>query len=227
MGSLHAGRKVGAAAVAVLALIVVQVALAVNGPDPRKQPVDLPNAADTARAKSSVIRLSDLVKGFRVDTTQGRAPVIPHCESYPGDRSEITTTGFAKSSFKQAGNSIASSALFFKTWEDSDRYWQKTVRLQYVKCLAATLAFGGVKPRITMAKQIKIGPTGADQAVAYRLIARVSPAGEKPFYWTETAAFVKVGRGIALIRIIYINHLCECHTAIAGDLARRLSDANR
>jgi len=226
MGSLHAGSKIGGAGVAVLALIVVQVALADTRPDPRKQPLVESSAADNARATSSVIRFSDLVKGFRVDTEPGRTPVIPHCESYPGDRSDVTVTGAASSSFRHASNSISSTALFFKTWADSDRYWQKTVRLKYVQCLAATLAFSGVKPRITLAKQIKIGPTGADQAVAYHLIARVSPAGKKPFDWTETAAFVKVGRSIAMIRIIYINHLCECHTAIAGDLARRLSDAN-
>jgi len=226
MGSLHAGRKLGAAAIALLALVVVQVAFADDRPDPRKQPLVESSAADNASAKSSVIRFSDLVKGFRVDTKQGRTPVIPHCESYPGDRSDITVTGAASSSFMHSSNSISSTALFFKTWADSDRYWQKTIRPKYVQCLAATLAFGGVKPRIMLAKQIKIGPTGADQAVAYRLIARVSPAGKKSFDWTETAAFVKVGRSIAMIRIIYINHLCECHTAIAGDLARRLSDAN-
>lgn len=209
-----------------LALVVVPVALAANGVDPRSQPLDRPNAPDTARAKSSLIRLSDLVKGFRVTTKHDRTPVIPHCESYPGDRSDITITGAASSAFTLTSHSISSTALFFKTWADSDRYWQKTVRPKYVQCLAATLAFSGVKPRITLAKQINIGSTGADKAVAYRLIAHVSLPGKKPFDWTETAAFVKKGRGIAMIRIIYINHLCECHTDIARDLVLRLSGAS-
>ena len=142
MGSLHAGRTLGGAAVAVLALIVVQVALADTRPDPRKQPLVESSAADNASAKSSVIRFSDLVKGFRVDTKQGRTPVIPHCESYPGDRSDITVTGAASSSFMQASNSISSTALFFKTWADSDRYWQKTVRPKYVQCLDQVLGRG-------------------------------------------------------------------------------------
>jgi hypothetical protein len=230
MGSFRARRMFGAA-VAVLALVVVQVAFAAEWhPDPREQPVDQPNAADNARAKSSIIVLSDLVKGFRANTTQGRAPVVPHCESYPGVRSDITVTGFASSTFMLTFSSISSSAFFFKSNLDSDRYWETTVRLPYIKCLATTLAFGPrnnrYKHRIVSAKQIKIGPTGADKAVAYRLIAHVSRPG-KPFYWVETAAFVKQGRGIAMIRIVYSNYVCECHTGIAYDLARRLGFANR
>ena len=208
-----------AVASAVLASLTVQSA----GADPSKQPLDRPNRADNARAKASVIRLSDLVQGFRVDVKQQSAPVIPHCANYPGDRSDITVTGAATSAFKHSTNSISSTALFFKTWADGDRYWAKTVRLRYVQCLAENLSFGGVKPRIVMAKPIKIGPTGAEKAVAYRLIANVTQPGQKPAVWTETAAFVKVARGIAMIRIIYVNHVCECHTGIAVDLTRRLN----
>jgi len=231
MGSVRARRTFGVVAVAMLALFAVQVAFA-DVADPRKQPLDRPTAVDTARAKASLIRLSDLVKGFQVETRMVRAAHVPTCANYPGDRSDITRTGFARSSFIANGNSIASSALFFKTWADADRYWSKTVRLEYIKCLAAQLAFGprdasAYKPPILEAKRIPMGATGADRAVAYRLIARMARPGETPYLYAETAAFVRKGRGVAIIRIVYNGYLCECHTDIARDLAIRLNDAMR
>ena len=226
MPSQQNARIAAAVAVAAAALIVIQAALAAT-PDPRKQPLDQPNAADNARARASIVQLSDLVRGFRVQRSKASTPVIPHCADFPGDRSDITITGAASSSFIHASNTIASTALFFKTWADSDRYWAKTVRPRYATCLAAVFRYRGVKPRIVRAKQIKIGATGADAARAYRMIAQVALPGRKPFYWTETAAFVKVGRGIAMIRVIYLNAICECHTGIGIDLTRRLRAAQQ
>jgi hypothetical protein len=186
-----------------------------------------------------VIRLTDLAPGFQV-ATKRVAPGVPTCANYPGDRSDITFTGFANSSFKLrigekvSGNSAGSSAGFFATPSQSELYWHKTVRLPYIKCLAALLSFGPgfkIKPqRMMMAKQIKIGPTGADKAVAYRLVALVKMPGKKAFVWTETAAFVKVGRTIGAIRVItQVSPGCGCqpdsHTQLARLLTARLTAA--
>jgi hypothetical protein len=188
------------------------------------------------------VQLSDLVSSFQVEPKKNRTPHVPTCANYPGDRSDIAITGFANSSFKLrigqwvSGNSVGSSALIFETQADSARYWQKTVRLSYIKCLAALLAFGPtsnpIKPlRIISAKQIKIGPTVAEKAAAYRLTALVQIPGENPFVWTETAAFVKVGRTVAAIRVITSKSpQCGCqpdvHTKIARRLAARLTVAD-
>jgi hypothetical protein len=128
MGSVRARCAFGAAVVVVLALFAVQVAVA-DDADPRKQPLDRPNAADNALATSVVIRLSDLegvrlsdrVSGFQAEPNKNRTPHVPTCANYPGDRSDIAITGFANSSFKLrigqwvSGNSVGSSALIFET----------------------------------------------------------------------------------------------------------------
>jgi hypothetical protein len=212
-------RKAGAGAVALLALVVVQVALA-------GEPVDRPNAADVKRAKSSLVRLSDLDK-YHVDRKLARAPQIPRCANYPGDRSDITITGFASSSFMYYNDSISSAALFFKTFADGDRYWQKTVRTAFVQCLASKMNGSGAKQKVMSAKQITIGPTTADRAVAYRMITRVTLPTLKPHYWVETTVFVKYGRGIAVIRIVDLDHVCACYTNIASGLTSRLVTASR
>jgi len=230
----HARRTFGA--VAALALIVVQVALA-DAADPRKQPVEQPTAADTARAKSSLLRRSDLAAQFQVQSQRSQTPRLPTCATYPGDRSDITITGSANTSFqlrgkagRPVGNRVASSAFFFETASDSDRYWQKTVRPEFVTCLAASLVFGtATKPvrphRIVLAKEVFLGPVGAEKAVAYRVIADIRLPGKERIYLTETAAFVKVGRAIAAFRITEVDHVCMCHTPIARDVAARLTAA--
>lgn len=219
-------RTIGAGAIALLAGSM-QVVPAGTAVDP-KQPVDRPTAADNTRARSAVTRLADLVPGFRVDAKRERAPLVPHCDGYPGDRSDVVVTGSAKSSFLQKSNSISSSVLYFKSFADGERYWKATVRPKYVQCLARfvkSIMVETAKTSTLMAKQIAIGPTSAERAVAYRTITRVEAPGIEPYTWSETVAFVKLGRGIGVIRVVYVNYLCECHTGLAVDLTRRLRAA--
>jgi hypothetical protein len=66
-----------------------------------------------------LLRLTDLVPSFRVDRTGRGAPQIPLCPGYPGDRSAITITGFASSSFTDGFDRMGSAALFSRptpTW---------------------------------------------------------------------------------------------------------------
>jgi hypothetical protein len=210
--------------VAALLVAGVQIATAGTAADPT-QPLDRPTAADNARARSAVTRLADLVVGFRVDTKKERAPLIPHCDGYPGDRSDVTVTGSAKSSFLHRSNSIASSVLYFKTFADGERYWKATVRPKYVDCLARFvpgLMVAAAKTRTLLARPIGIGATSAERAVAYRTMTRVDAPGVEPYVWSETVAFVKLGRAIGIVRIVYVDTVCECHTDIALDLTRRL-----
>ena len=228
MGSSHVIRRVAAAGLLLVSLAAVQAGVA--GSSEAGQPVDRPNAADNKRAAASVTRFRDLVVGFRVDTKKDRAPLVPHCDRYPGDRSNVTVTGAAISSFLQNSNSIASTVLLFKTSADADRYWQATVRPKYAQCLSRFVKSIMIESATTtslMAKQIPIGATSAEKATAYRTISRVEAPGIKTHTWTETVAFVKLYRGVGIIRVVYINHLCECHTGLALDLTKRLRTAFR
>lgn len=229
MRSSQAVRRLGAAVAGMVILAAVHITVAGSAVDP-KAPLDRPNPADNARARSAVTRLSDLVAGFRVDAKKERAPLIPHCNGYPGDRSDITVTGSARSSFRQgANNSIGSAVLYFKTYADAERYWKATVRSKYLECLALFAKRMWAEPAETktlMARQIPIGATSAEKAIAYRTITRVASPDVEPYAWSETVAFVKLGRGVGILRIVYVNQLCECQTGLAVDLTRRLRAAH-
>jgi hypothetical protein len=167
---------------------------------------------------------------FRLDAKGTGNTMIPYCDYYPGDRSNITITGSALSSFMNTWTAtIASNALFFKTAADAERYWQKTAASKYVQCLAEYITgdyVKGTRTRTLGAKQIPIGPTGASRAVAYRTVTSIQRPGGQEYYRTETVAFVMTGRSVAIIRIMYVNRLCECHTGLARLTTARLRDAN-
>jgi hypothetical protein len=222
------GWKVGAAVVAAVALVAVP-ATAAEPVDPAAQPVQAPTPEDTARAQSSLLRLNDLVRGFAVERKGTRAPLVPHCGTYPPDRSSVTITGAAASSFQHRKNSIASRVIFFATEADAERYWAATVRPAYVQCLAKfvpSLMVRTAKTKTLLAKRIPMGITGGIQQAAYRTITRVAAPGIPAYTWSETVAFTRVWRGIAIVRVVYVNTLCECHTEIARDLAQRLRAAH-
>ena len=222
--SRRAGGTALAAAV-VLAFVAGQAARAAAGPDPAEQPLNRPNQADNVRARSALLRQADVFAGFSLERGEPlSAPRIPHCAGYPGDRSNITVTGSATSSFRKGDISMASTVLFFKTKADSDRYWRATVRFQYARCLAETLPLEfSVKVRISGANQIPMRLAGAEKAVAYRVVAQVPT---KPAYsWIETAAFVKQGRAVGLIRTVWLSHVCDCHSDLGAAVSRRLRQA--
>lgn len=229
MGSSHIVRRVAVAGLALIALTVVPSAPSGVPSDP-KAPVDRSTAADNKRAASATTRFRDLVPGFSVDSSKERTPLIPHCDAYPGDRSDVTVTGSATSSFTRANDSIASTVLLFKTGLDSDRYWKATVKPKYVNCLARFVKGMMVESATTttlMAKQIPIGPTTAEKVMAYRTISRVAAPGIKTYTWSETVAFVKLSRAVGIIRVVWVNYTCDCHTGLALDMTMRLRTAIR
>jgi hypothetical protein len=195
---------------------------------PARPPLDRLNAADNARARSAVTRLADLVTGFRADRSAQRLPLIPHCDGYPGDRSHITITGEAASSYRHSSNSIASKVMYFRSYADAEAYWSTTAKPKFVDCLARWAEGGwrtGSKTRTMLAKRIPIGATSAEHAVAYRTITRVAEPNQDPFVWTETVAFVKQTRAVGIVRVVYVDHLCDCHTGLALDVTRRIRAA--
>jgi hypothetical protein len=196
-------------------------------------PVDRLSKADMARARASVLRSSDVFSNFTPTTSAVRQPTIAHCNDYPGDRSDVTVTGEARSAFKMGAYSIGSTVLWFKTTGDANRYWTKTVRPQYIRCRADLLRLANgagetIKPYITQAAPVALRPTGAQRAVAYRLIAGVPAtpgAGNDSYNFIDTNIFIKVGRSIGLLRTVWITSACDCYHDLARVLATRLKAA--
>jgi hypothetical protein len=187
-------------------------------------------AADNGRAASALIRESDLIASFRVDPNRIAEPWIPHCANYPGDRSDITITGAKKSAFTDGLDGIGSTTLFFKSYGDLERYWLKTVRAQYAPCLAQVYAHTrqvGVRAQTLVAKQLRLGPTGATKAAAFRVVSRLWRDGAPFMDWYQTVVFISSGRGLSIIAIEYADQPCNCHTGLATLLARRLRLADQ
>jgi hypothetical protein len=219
-----------AAAAAVLALVAAPGA----GAQPARETAVVPpqekfTAADMRRAKVSLVRLRDLVHTFRNDPEGLAVPRIVHCDGYPGDRSSITLTAYAKSSFTDGFNGIGSSSIYFKTPVDLAAYWKKTVVMQYAKCLARHWVFANRgRARTISVKEVPLGPTGAHFSKAYRVLTRVKTRdGKRTFNWYETVAFVGWGRALSMASIQYAHIPCDCHPGIAQDLMRRIVIASR
>ena len=198
-------------------------------------PVTRAVKADVARAKSVTLRAGDVFTNFARATAPHQFPTIAHCNGYPGDRSDIIVSGEARSAFSLRSYSIGSTVLWFKTVADADRYWSRTVRAQYVRCRAELLELPNgagewIKPFIRQAAQVPLRPTGAEKAVAYRVLAGVPATpgpGNDSYNYIDTTAFIKVGRSIALLRTVWITNPCDCYHDLARVLATRLRAANR
>lgn len=189
--------------------------------------------ADVKRARSATLRAADVFSNFRRTSSPGSFPTIAHCDGYPGDRSDSTITGQARSAFRLGSHSIGSTVLWFRTAADANRYWRKTVRLQYIRCRAEGLVLVNgagehVQPHISQAARVVLRPTGAERAVAYRVIGGVpaTPGGGNDSYnYLDTNVFLKVGRSVALLRTVWITNNCDCYHRLARVLAKRLKAA--
>jgi hypothetical protein len=112
--------------------------------------------ADNRRARSVLLRKADLIASLRVDRKRTGVPAIPHCTDYPGDRSSITITGDASSAFSDGHNTIGSTALFFKSDTDIDRYWKTTVRPRFATCDADAYKTT-LRKDVTPAHSLRVG----------------------------------------------------------------------
>lgn len=187
------------------------------------------NPADVARARSAQLRVSDLPPIFRADPKGHAMPLIPRCADYPGDRSSTTVTGDAAATFAGGTPAVGSKTLFFRTQADLERYWKSTVRTRFVTCDAhvyVTTRKPNIRAKTLFAKQIPLGATGNDRAVAYRTITRMSMPGYAPWDWYQTRVFLASGRGLSTIQIAEAIRPCICYVSLARVLGRRLIDAS-
>jgi hypothetical protein len=187
------------------------------------------NAADGARARSVLIRGSDLIPAFRPDPRKRTSPAIPRCPGlYMPDRSRVTVTGIADSDYTNGADGIGSNAAFFRSRGDLEAYWRSTVRPAYARCLAQVFdaSGAGVRSTILEARSLHIGPVGADRVAAFRTIAskrRGNVSGDV----YRTVVFLASGRGMVSMQIVGIDHTCDCSEGLAMKLARRLIVASR
>jgi hypothetical protein len=115
-------RTVAAAAVAALALVLAQVALA-------ESPVVRFTAADQAAARTAVLKAADLGAGWK-GGLQKNAQALSG-DNCPGlwepKQSDLVITGVAKSDLSAAGVRISSAVQVYKTTRMARLDWERTV----------------------------------------------------------------------------------------------------
>ena len=222
-----AGVSRRSAVLVTLVLLLAAPTLAIAA-DPPGSPRNAYRAADVRRATSALLRKSDLIASFAVDPKEAGVPLIPHCLDFPGDRSNVTVTGQAKAAFTDGADAMGSSTIFFKKRSDLDRYWASTVRERFVSCDAELYAASrreGVQAETMFASAIPLGATGAQAAKAFRMITHLSDANSAVDRY-QTTVFLRWGRGLTMIKILYYNQPCDCYSGLAQRLALRLIKAN-
>ena len=219
--------RVGFSAIA--AAVLLATPGVASGIDPGQEPRKRLTAADNRRAKSAVVRKADLLPSYRLDSTGGALPSIPHCGGYPGNRSRITITGTARAGFTNGSSTIGSTVLYFKRQLDFEAYWRLTVQPTFATCHADLYAqarqAAGVTAETLEAGPTRIGATGANRVIAYRIATRLSKEGVQPFEWHQTFVFASWGRALALVRVASAYEPCDCYTGLTTDAVRRLRAA--
>ncbi|HEY7732892.1 MAG TPA: hypothetical protein VH950_18590 [Gaiellaceae bacterium] len=116
----------------VLVLLTASAALAANG-DPQRRIT----AADQAKARSMLLRASDLTDGFasKPSSTSGGGP---GCAAL--DESDLTLTGDASSpDFTRSGAgyvSVGSSAQLYRSVTDANASWRRGTSARALSCIA-------------------------------------------------------------------------------------------
>jgi len=185
------------ALVAIVGLAVATAALAGRG-DPRKAIT----AADQARAKSMVLRKTDLAAGFRA-SPPGKGSDA-YCAAV--DESDLTETGEAESPqfTRQSSSSVlfvSSGSSVYKTSSDALASWRRSTSSAGEACarrlVATELASSGLRLRTFGRVSF---PKLAPLTVAYRVTADV-PAGSKTLPAFVDVVAMQRGRGQAVLLV--------------------------
>jgi hypothetical protein len=159
------------------ALLLALVAAAAAGAE-RGDPQERINAADQARAKSMLLRKSDLVPGFR---TLPRGQGSFYCAAL--DESDLTITGDAESPLFQLGRTalwLNSTAAVYESVSDADASWRRGTSAAGFECLRRQVRSDlGVPRAARLSLQRLAFPRLAPKTVAFR--ARIVDGGVRVY----------------------------------------------
>ena len=182
------------------------------------------NAADNARARSLLVRDSDLWANFGPDPAKRAQPNSPRYRGlYEPERSGTTITGSAQSDFTNGADGIATRASLFESEADLDKYWRATVRPSYARCLAEvwdTSVRPGSTAIILQARSLRL-KTGLERVAAYRTVVK-KIRGDTSVDVYRTVVFLAYGRALVNLQVFGILHPCACWSGLAKRTAYRL-----
>ena len=169
--------RAGPAAVTVgVITVLIAALLAAPAPADRGDPHRAISAADQAKARSMLLRGSDLVAGFR-SSRSGDDDADPYCKAL--DESDLTLTGDSESpDFTAAGTLVSSTAQLYRSVADADASWRRGTSAAGVRCLRAGMrtVLREEKGRLISLRKLTFPKLAADKAVEFRAVARIGKA---------------------------------------------------
>jgi hypothetical protein len=165
------GRRLTPFIVVLIAFVLAGVAVAAP-----TDPQVVPDAVDQVWADSVVLAPTDLGKGWRETTDQdsgsGGDEGSTFCPEANLDLSDLTVTGGGYSEFSRGPSSVSSYAIVWKTPEQAQAYFDRTVAMMPAlqKCIAALFGIspGGVKIAVAANGELRF-PAVAVRIAAYRI----------------------------------------------------------
>ena len=228
MGSVGARRTLGVAAIAGLAMVVVQVALA-------EVPVSRFTAADQALAKAAVVRLTD----FRADAGW-KGGLVKNAKAFTGSpcpglydpkQADLVITGVAMAEFSATGAHLTSGVQIYKTAKMAQLDWERTVVLPASLACAKrqALAASTAEFRFVSMKRTPFSWIGRGRvAIRWRTVVDYTPKGvTKPVrLLIDDVAFGRGRTGIAFTLSMPYRDRAAADTA-EPDIARTLDERIR
>ena len=217
----------------VVLIALVLAGIAVAGPtDPQ---VDL-QAGDQVWAESIVLAPTDLGKGWRDTTVQdsgsGGDDASTFCPEASLDLSDLIVTGGGYSEFSRGPSSLSSFAIVFRTPEQAQAYFDRTVGMMPAlqKCVASLFGIspGGVKIAVAANSELPF-PAVAVRIAAYRIRLVIKSSGRtkkqrKPLVVNWDTIVLGNGRAAAWL---YVNSSSSRPVSLAKEISVATALAGR
>jgi hypothetical protein len=186
-------------------------------------------AADQRVARVGLVRLADLNPDYVVDRTHMANVFIPRCPgSYAPDRSDLTVTGTARSSFRNASSWIASNAAVYRTDGEAAAWWDRVVGPALATCSGRMLVRyppKGMRGRLLSVRALRVhGLDVADRSAGYRIAMRFTNARGSMLMYRDLI-FTMKSRAISSVGVASLVHPCGCGMGLAQTVVVRLIHA--
>lgn len=209
--------------VVLIAFVLAGVAVAAP-----TDPQIVSDAVDQAWAESILLAPMDLGKGWRETTAQdsgsGGDEGSTFCPEANLDLSDLTVTGGTYSEFSRGPSSVSSFAIVWKTPEQAQAYFDRTVAMMPAlqKCTAALFSISPAGIRITVAANGELRfPAVAVRIAAYRIRIVIKSPGRtkkerKPLVVNWDTVVLGNGRASAWL---YVNSYSSRPVSLAKEIA--------
>jgi hypothetical protein len=204
------------AAVAALALVAAQAALAAESPVVRY------TAADQARARALVLKTAD-VPGWKGGQARPNPAATSPCADWSPKQADLVVTGAAKSQYTYAGGAltVSSESLVYRTTRMAALDWQRTVvHPDAVRCIRSSYDEDPSTELVSFARTSF--PKVAQYTVRYRVVLDVPTGAGAVRMFADVVLF---GQGRQLVNLALVAPYRERAAADAAErrLARLLA----